>query len=129
MNRSTFMAIATVVSVVCGLAALLAPAELAAIFGVKVDDVTISEARLLGAAYLGYAAIAWFGRDVRDSSAQRAIAIGNFASWTLSLVVTLVAIGTGLGNVQTWLLVAVEVPFAAAWGYFAFADRSEAAAA
>jgi formate hydrogenlyase subunit 4 len=129
MNRSTFMAIATVVSVICGLAALLAPAELAAIFGVKVDDVTISEARLLGAAYLGYAAINWFGRDVRDISAQRAIAIGNFASWTLSLVVTLVAIATGLGNVQTWLLVAVEVPFAAAWAYLTFADRSEAAAA
>jgi hypothetical protein len=129
MNRSTFMAIATVVSVVCGLAALLVPAELAGIFGVKVDDVTTSAARLLGAAYLGYAATNWFGRDVRDSSAQRAIAIGNLASWTLSLVVTLVAIGTGLGNMQTWLLVAVEVIFAAAWGYFTFADRSEAAAA
>ena len=129
MNRSTFMATATAVSVVCGLAALLAPAELAGIFGVKVDDVTTSAARLLGAAYLGYAATNWFGRDVRDSSAQRAIAVGNLASWTLSLVVTLIAIGTGLGNMQTWLLVAVEVIFAAAWGYFAFADRSEAAAA
>ena len=129
MNRSTFMASATAVSVVCGLAALLAPAELAGIFGVKVDDVTTSAARLLGAAYLGYAATNWFARDVRDSSAQRAIAIGNLASWTLSLVVTLVAIGSGLGNAQTWLLVAVEVPFAAAWGYFTFADRSEAAAA
>jgi hypothetical protein len=129
MNRSTFMATATAVSVVCGLAALLAPAELAGIFGVKVDDVTTSAARLLGAAYLGYAATNWLGRDVRDSSAQRAIAVGNLASWTLSLVVTLIAIGTGLGNMQTWLLVAVEVIFAAAWGYFAFADRSEAAAA
>jgi hypothetical protein len=129
MNRSTFMAIATIVSVVCGLAALLAPTELAAIFGVNIDDVAVSAARLLGAAYLGYAATNWLGRDVRDSSAQRAIAVGNLASWTLSLVVTLIAIGTGLGNMQTWLLVAVEVIFAAAWGYFAFADRSEAAAA
>jgi len=128
MDRRTFMTIATAVSVGSGLAGLLAPAQLAAVFGVKFDDVALSQARLLGTAYLGYAAIVWFGRDIRDAAAQRAIALGNFVSWTLGLVVTVVAIAAGLGSSQTWLLVALEVPFAAAWGYWTFADRSEATA-
>jgi hypothetical protein len=129
MDRRTFMTVAAVVSVGSGLAGLLAPAQLAAVFGVTFDDVALSQARLLGAAYLGYAATVWFSRDVRDSAAQRALALGNFVGWTLALVVTVLGITTGLGSAQTWLLVAVEVPFAAAWGYFTFADRSEAAAA
>ena len=129
MDRRTFMIIAAVVSVGSGLAGLLAPAQLAVVFGVTFDDVGLSQARLLGAAYLGYAAIVWFGRDVRDSGAQRAIALGNFVTWTLGLVVTVVGIAAGLGSTQTWLLVALEVPFAAAWGYITLVDRSEAAAA
>jgi hypothetical protein len=128
MDRRTFMTIAAVVSVGSGLAGLLAPAQLAAVFGVTFDEAALSQARLLGAAYLGYAAIVWFGRDVRDSGAQRAIALGNFVSWTLGLVVTVVGIAAGLGSTQTWLLVALEVPFAAAWGYLTFVDRSEVAA-
>ena len=128
MDRRTFMTIATAVSVCSGLAGLLAP-QLATIFGVTSDDVALSQVRLLGAAYLGYAATVWFARDVRDSSAQRAIALGGVVSWALSLVVTVVAISTGLGTTQTWLLVAVEMPFVTAWGYIAFVDRSEVAAA
>jgi hypothetical protein len=129
MDRRTFVIVATAVSVVSGLAGLLAPAQLATVFGVTFDDVALSQARLLGAGYLGFAATLWFSRDVRDSSAQRAIALGNVVSWTLALVVSVVGISTGLGSTQTWLLVAIEVPFAAGWGYFAFVDRGEAAAA
>ena len=53
MTRQTFMSLAAGVSVVSGLAALLAPAQLAAVFGVTLDDVGISQTRMLGAVYLG----------------------------------------------------------------------------
>lgn len=127
MNRQTFMAISAGESVVVGLAALIAPAQLAAVFGVTLDDVGLSQTRLLGTAYLGYGVIVWFAREVRDVTAQRAIALGNFVSWTLGLIVSVVGIVTGLAGPQGWLLVALEVPFAAAWGYFTFVDRSEVA--
>jgi hypothetical protein len=125
MNRQTFMSVAAMVSVVSGLAALLAPAQLAAVFGVKLDDVGVGQERLLGAAYLGYAAIVWFARDVRDVAANRAIALGNVLGWALSLVVTIAGIATGLAGTQAWLLVAADVVFTAGWGYFAFIDRTE----
>ena len=127
MNRQTFMSVAAGLSVVSGLVALLAPAQSAAVFGLDVNEVGLSQTRMLGAAYLGYASIVWFGRNIRDDSAQRAIALGNFVSWALSLVVTVAGVMDGLAETQSWLLVVVGVVFTAAWGYFAFIDRAEVA--
>ncbi len=127
MSRRIFMSIAARIGGVTGLAGLLAPAQLAVVFGVALDDVSLSQTRLLGAAYLGYSTTVWFARDVRDIAAQRAIALGNFLSWAVGLVVTVAGVVSGLAGTQSWLLVALEVVFAAAWGYFAFIDRTEVA--
>jgi hypothetical protein len=128
INRQMFMRIAAGAGAVAGVAVLLAPAELAAIFGVAVDDVGRSQTRLLGAAYIGNAVIVWISRDIRDPAAQRAIAFGNFVSWSLSLIVAVAGTVAGLAGPQFWSLVVLEVPFAAAWGYFAIVDRTEASA-
>lgn len=127
MTRQTFMSLAAAVSVVTGLGALLAPAQLAAVFGVTLDDLGMLQTRLLGSAYLGFAVICWFGKDVRDNAARRAIALGNFVGWALGLVVTIVGVVIGLAGTQSLLLVVVEAAFASAWGYFAFIDRAEVA--
>lgn len=126
MNKRTFMSVVAGVSVVTGLAALLAPGQIASLFGVTLDDVGVSLTRLLGAAYLGYAAIVWFARDVRDAAAQRAIALGNFVSWALSLVVILIGVATGLAGTLAWSLAVMAVVFSAGWGFFVFVDRGEA---
>ncbi len=127
MTRQAFMSLAAGVSVVTGLSALLAPAALAAAFGVMLDDAGIWQTRLLGAAYLGYAAIVWFGKDVRDNAAQRAIALGNVLSYALSLVLTMAGVVVGAAGTQAWLLVVLQAIFTTAWGYFAFIDRAEVA--
>ena len=120
------MRIAAAAGAVAGMAALLAPAELAAIFGVALDDVGRSQERLLGAIYLGNAVIVWISRDISDPAAQRAIAFGNVVAWALSLIVVVAGIVAGLAGPQSWALVAMEAAFTAAWGYFAISDRSEA---
>jgi hypothetical protein len=127
MNRRTFMSIAAVEAAVIGLAGLLAPAQLAAVFGVTLDERGLAQARLLASAYLGYVPILWLARDVRDATVQRAIALGSLLSWALGLVVSVAGIAAGLGTTQTWFLVALQVVFTAAWGYFAFVDRTEVA--
>ena len=127
MNWQRFMSVAAGVSVLAGFAALLAPAQAASVFGVQLDETGMWQTRLLGAAYLGYAAILWFGREVRDNAARRAIALGNFVSWALSLVVTMAAVVIGPTGTQSWLLVVPEVVFTAAWGYLAFIGRAEVA--
>jgi hypothetical protein len=127
MTRQTFMSLAAAVSVVTGLAALLAPAQLAAVFGVTLDDLGNLQTRLLGSGYLGFAAICWFGKDVRDETARRAIALGNFVSWALALVLTIAGVVIGPAGTQSLLLVVLEAAFASAWGYFAFIERAEVA--
>ena len=124
MTRQSFMRVAAAVSVVSGVLALGAPVPMSSLFGITLDGIAVSQVRLLGAAYLGYAAISWFARDVTDRAAARAIALGSVVSWGISAVVTVTIIDTGLADVRAWLLVAVEVIFAATWTFYAFADRT-----
>jgi hypothetical protein len=94
---------------------------------VTIDDVGQSQTRLLGGAYLGYAAILWLGRDIRDAVALRAIAVGNLTSWVLALIVTGYAFATGLAGTQSWALVVLEILFSAGWAYLTFVGRAEVA--
>jgi len=126
VNRRTFMTVVAGVAVVTGLLNLLAPVQVSGFFGVTLDDTGASLARLLGAAYLGYAATVWFARDVRDAAAQRAIGSGNVVSWGLSLVVIVMGVASGLAGTLAWSLAATAVVFSAAWGYFTFVDRADA---
>lgn len=125
MNRRTFMTIAAGEAALVGLAGLLAPAQLAAVFGVTLDEAGLAQARLLGGAYLGFVPILWLLRDARDASVQRAVALGNLVTWTLGLVVTAAGIAAGLGTTQTWFLVGLQVVFVAAWAFFAFIQQTE----
>ena len=127
MNRRTFMSVVAGVSVVTGLLNLLAPVQSSDLFGVTLDDTGASLARLLGAAYLGYAATVWFARDVRDAAAQRAIGFGNVLSWGLSLVVIVMGVASGLAGAIAWSLAAMAVVFSAGWSYFTLVDRPDAA--
>ena len=120
------MTVVAGVSVVTGLLNLLAPVQVSGFFGVTLDDTGASLARLLGAAYLGYAATVWFARDVRDAAAQRAIGSGNVVSWGLSLVVIVMGVASGLAGTLAWSLAATAVVFSAAWGYFTIVDRADA---
>ena len=125
MTRQGFMGLAAGVSVVTGLAALLAPAQIASVFGVTLNDAGIAQTRLLGAAYIGYAVIVWFCKDVRDHATRRAIALGNVVSYALSAVVTIGAVALELAGTQSLSLVVLEVIFTVAWGYVAFIERAE----
>ena len=127
MNRRTFMSVVAGVSVVTGLLDLLAPVQISGLFGVTLDDTGASLARLLGAAYLGYAATVWCARDVPDAAAQRAIGFGNVLSWGLSLVVIVMGVASGLAGAIAWSLAAMAVVFLAGWSYFTFVDRPDAA--
>jgi hypothetical protein len=129
MHVRSFMTISAGVSIVSALALLVTPAQMGALFGVTLDDVGVGQSRLLGAAYIGYAAIAWFAKDVTDRAAVRAIALGSSVSWAISAIVTVTVAATGLAASQAWLLVAVEATFAAAWASVAFAERTMVAPA
>lgn len=125
MERRTFVVIAAAVSLVVGLVDLITPAQLAAIYGITLDPVGAAEARLLGAAYLGYAAINWLARDVREPETQRALAVGNCGGWAISGVVSAAALSGAVVGGLAWSVVIIDAIFALGWGYFAVARPAE----
>ena len=90
---------------------------LARTFGVESDmtPTAATLARLASAAYIGCARPGRLSRDVSDPVAWRAVAAANTVSWTLKAVVARLAIGSGVGSVPAWAVVALQVAFAGGW--------------
>ena len=130
MTLRTLPTIAAITSLFFGGVGLLAPQMLARTFGVESDMTATATtlARLASAAYIGYAVLAWLARDVSDPAAWRAVAAANTVSWTLSAVVAVFALSSGVGSAAAWAVIALQVAFAVAWS-LSFMRRPIAVAA
>jgi hypothetical protein len=108
------------VSLVYGLVGLLATQQVARIYGSRLG---VDASQFLAAAYLGYAVTNWFARGTRDPVARRAITLGNFTGWAISLILALLDVLSGFANPLLWPTLALCAVFTAGWGYFAFARK------
>ncbi|TMG48489.1 MAG: hypothetical protein E6H91_06435 [Chloroflexi bacterium] len=123
MSRSTFAAIAALVSLVNAIPAFVVPDALASLYGVILDRQTLLLGQTLAASYLGYAVINWMTRDGSELSSRRGIAAGNLVAWAIGGVLWTYAASTGLTNAVGWIVVGLSVVFSLGWAYFTFADR------
>jgi hypothetical protein len=126
MNLKNLLMATAAVGAFFGLLFLLVPAATMDFYGVTLDEAGVWVARLLGASFLGYAAVAWLARDAEASRARRAIEVGYFTGFAIGFVVDLVGQLAGWTNGLGWVNVIIYLLFAAAFGYFAFM-RPEAA--
>jgi len=120
MRRSTFMTLSAATSLVYGLAGLLATGQLAAAYGVTLDQQSEIVVKFIAASYLGYATMNWLARHTQDPVARRAITLGNFTGWAVSLAVSGYALTTGFATAGGWGALALQAIFTAGWGYYAF---------
>ena len=110
------VAIANVfVSLLLGGIGLVAPQAMATAFGVNLDQTGEALARLACASYVAWGVLAWLARDLTDPRAWRAVAGASAVGWTLGAAVTAIGRVSGLGGVQGWLIVVIQVVFAVAW--------------
>ena len=124
MSRRLFASIAAVVSLVNGVPGLIAPAAVAAFYGVTLDSQSVLAAHLLAGSYIGYAVINWTTRGCTDVALCRGLDAGNFIAWALGGVVWIYAASTGMTNAVGWIGAGLTVVFALGWAYFVFADRA-----
>jgi uncharacterized membrane protein YfcA len=103
------------VSLLLGGIGFIAPQAMATAFGVNLDQIGEVLARLACASYVAFGVLAWLARDLTDPGAWRAVAGASAVGWTLGAAVTAVGRASGLGGVQGWLIVAIQVVFAVAW--------------
>lgn len=107
---------AAIDSLIFGAMGLAIPGQLAQVLmDMELDPVAETLVRLVCAAYIGYALIAWLLRDAADPAVRRAVALSNAAAWGLSAGVVAAALVSGIGTSRVWILVAMQVVFAIAW--------------
>jgi hypothetical protein len=120
MKLNSFLMLATLVAAVFGLAFLLAPSALVAMYGVTLTPATEVIGRVAGSVILGFAIVFWGARDGNGAEAFKAVMMAGLIANGLDCLILLHATVTGLVNSLGWLQVVINGALAAGFGYFTF---------
>jgi hypothetical protein len=123
MKLRTMFALDAAVSVLLALGFLLGPATLLKFFGLTGGKTEVLLAQILGAALIGFAALAWFGRNAGDLQGTMAALISFSAiGFVVTLLGVMAQVSRGGG---AWVLVTFFLLSAAGYAYFQFAGPRE----
>jgi hypothetical protein len=125
MKLSTLMVVKAVVCLGFGIVLLAIPGLLMSLYGVRLDQGGILMARLYGASLLGNLMLTWFSRHDPGSEALRAAVLGLFVYDAIGLIVSLIAMFSGVMNALGWSVVAIYLVLTVGYGYFLFARPSQ----
>lgn len=120
MRLTTFLAIKAIISLVCGIALVLAPTTLMSLYGVTLDPAGILVSRLIGAILVGMGLVCFLAGRTAARKALRRITLGLFITDTIGFIAALLVQLDGTANALGWLNVAIWLLSAWALGYFRF---------
>lgn len=121
MNYRALVTLGIAVCLPFGLAFVLVPTPVAALYGVHTADPgAVLMTRYFGATMLMYAAALWAARDLRDPAAQRRAAAALAAAVACGLVVTMHGVVGGALNALGWSSVGIYAFFTLAWARLAW---------
>ena len=120
MTRSNFMMLATIVAAVFGLAFLVGPSQLVALYGVKLTPATEVIGRIAGSVILGFAIVFWSARNGSVAEVFKAVMMAGLIANGLDALILLHATVTGLLNGLGWLQVLINGALAVGFWYFSF---------
>ena len=109
MTSRTLLTITAVVAILYGLAFVLIPDTINALYGVPSAPHIALYTRFFGSALLGLGVITWFAKDFRSWDVIRGVLIGIAVTTAIGGLIALFAVLTGLSNAMTWTSVAVYV--------------------
>ncbi|NIS80388.1 MAG: hypothetical protein GTO14_09325 [Anaerolineales bacterium] len=117
--RHVFMA-NTIIALVYGISAVVIPTTIIDLHGMSVGPTGVYLGQLFGVSLIGIGLVTWLVRDVTDSQATNAIALGLLISDVVGFVVSLLAMLAGLMNALGWLGTGIYLLLALGYGYFRF---------
>ena len=126
MTRSNFMMLATIVAAVFGLAFLVAPSQLVALYGVTLTPATEVIGRIAGSVILGFAIVFWAARNGNGAETFKAVMMAGLIANGLNCLILLHATATGLLNSLGWLQVLISGALAIGFWYFAYGKGKSA---
>ena len=125
----TFRALLIIKAVVClafGFLLLSLPSSLFGVLGGSLGAAGTFAAREYGAALFGTLMLTWFARNAVESAARRAILLHLFVYDALGVIVTLLAVLSGVLNALGWGIVVVYLFFTVGSGYLLIPKRATA---
>ena len=122
MKLSALMTVNAVIAGLFGIAFVVVPARILAIYGITVDAQFDLVGQLFGAALLGYALLTWTARNAAPSDARAAIVLALFGSNAIGFVIALIAQLRNVVNQVGWSTVAIYLLLALGFGYFQFKE-------
>lgn len=125
MNRTLFLSIAGIVSILMGLGALLAPQNVFGPYGITFNSELELFARGIGAFLFALGITTWYARKDEGSPALQAVLLGGFSVHLLTLYIDLMATVNGVMNSMGWSFVAIHIVFGAGFAYYLFMKPSE----
>jgi len=123
MKLGNFLVIATIVAAVFGVALLVVPTQLVALYGVKLTPATEVVGRIAGSTILGFAIVFWSIRNQSGAEALKGAMLAGLIANGLDALILLHATATGLLNTLGWAQVAIKGLLALGFGYFTFGKR------
>ncbi len=120
MKLSLLMTITAIIAFIFGLAFIVAPVPSIKAYGESLDTVGAFLTRYLGAAFLGYAFLAYLNRN----NASKGVQAGFFVAMVLGFVVALYDAFAGVHTGLIWLNVVIYLLLGIGFGYFAFMKSS-----
>ena len=122
MNVKMLLAIASVITVLYGIAFLLIPKTVDAQFGITPDAATILANRFLGGALLALGVISWTVRVTTDRTALRGLLIGLSIGSAVGVLVAIWGIVRGITNAMGWSTVVIFGLLLAGYVYYLVTD-------
>jgi hypothetical protein len=123
MKLNSFLVLATIVATVFGLAFLIAPAQLTALYGVTLTPATEVVGRVAGSTILALAIVYWGARNGSGAEALKAAMLAGFVSNGVDCLIMLHATWAGLVNSYGWAQAAINGLLALGFAYFTFGKR------
>ncbi|HEV7601231.1 MAG TPA: hypothetical protein VGO49_13400 [Bradyrhizobium sp.] len=120
MKLNSFLMLATIVAAVFGLAFLVGPSQLVALYGVKLTPATEVIGRIAGSTILAFAIVFWGARNSSGAEALKAVMLAGLVGNGLDCLILLHATATGLLNSLGWLQVLINGALAIGFWYFSF---------
>jgi len=126
MKLRTLFILDAIISLLFALGFLLGPATMLKFFGLTGGKTEVLLVQVVGAALVGFGALAWIGKDAEDLSAMQGVTVSLLIFNAIGFVVTLLAMLSQVTRAgSAWLLVLMFLLAAAGYAYFQFAGPRE----
>jgi hypothetical protein len=120
MRLNLTLTVAAAGALLFGLAFMLVPTNLLALYGISLDPSSQFVARYFGSALLGLAAVNWLGRSATSGPALRAILVGGLVVSITGLVVSIFELFYGSDNLFVRSTLAIYFLLSLGFGDFVF---------